>query len=78
MMPPDCCLCGDDALKKGGGLVRFALRKSDEDWRLRKRETSMVGHPPWQRWFCPAHRDAAEALCEQTVDVAMARLSDSA
>jgi hypothetical protein len=75
MMPPICCVCDErfDDLDNGG-LVQFKRRPEDEVWDLHMSDSGMTGHPPYVKWFCPAHFAEGKALEDLTVDVALARL----
>ena len=78
MMPPTCCLCDEDfGPDDGGFLIHFAMRPSDREWQGRMKATGAVGHPPYAKWFCKAHGQAAQDLSTQTVDVAMKTLRAS-
>ncbi|MCA9563049.1 MAG: hypothetical protein KC561_06150 [Myxococcales bacterium] len=77
MRPPICDICGADALDNGGGLVRFALRPSDQRWLDRaEADPDFVGHPPNQEWYCGEHIEAARALDQLAIDEATAKLRD--
>lgn len=68
-------MCGDEFEAADGRLVTFAERDDDRQWRERAAAERMVGHPPNLEWFCARHADAAAALAEATVDVALSELA---
>jgi hypothetical protein len=72
MRPPECGLCGHT--DSGTQIVRFASDPAAQAWRARARVEGFVGHPPDEEWFCSEHLAAAEALCHQTRDTALASL----
>ncbi len=72
--PPICAICGERFGPEEGGLVAFAMRPSDLEWRERMEATGAKGHPPWMVWFCGAHVEAARLLRDLTADAAFARL----
>ena len=74
MRPPICAICGNAFGPAEGGLVRFAARPSDTDWRERMQREKFVGHPPDTDWFCGEHVAAARASGHLTIDAALAQV----
>lgn len=71
MRPPICAICGTDVGPAEGGLVRFAARPSDTEWRERMEREKLVGHPPDTDWFCGEHVAAARASAHLAIDAAL-------
>jgi hypothetical protein len=78
MRPPICDICDKDFDFSADdcGLIYFQKRQSDIDWDKKMKETGMVGHPPYARWFCPEHYIKAKELGNLTVDKAMVKLRE--
>jgi hypothetical protein len=76
MRPPECGLCGNDLEDLQRGLVSFAERGSDIEWRKRMKETGGVGHPPNVEWFCSNHYDLALSLSHLTIDKAFVEMRE--
>lgn len=74
MRPPICAICGTDFGPTEGGLVRFAARPSDTQWRERVQRENLVGHPPDTDWFCGEHVAAARASAHLAIDAALAQM----
>ncbi len=76
MKPPICHICGKRFGPDEGGLVYFALRPSDKEWRDRMKATGGVGHPPNAAWFCDCSYAEARDLSNLTIDKAMTQLRE--
>ena len=72
MKPPFCEIC--DAPCDADGLLSFRKTPSDVEWERRMQEGGGVGHPPWQGWFCPRHREGALRLTQGTLPEARSRM----
>jgi len=77
MRPPICAVCDKsfDPLGKGG-LVYFAMRKSDKEWREKMKKIKGVGHPPWAEWFCEKHYPIAVKYSTLTINQAWKRIRE--
>ena len=70
MRPPECAICGNDALEDKGGLIYFKKRVSDMEWDRKMQENDFVGHPPYAEWFCSIHYKTAIQYQNMTIDLA--------
>ncbi len=72
MMPPCCDICGEDFDPgKNADIIYFKLTEEDEEWSRKMNESSMVGHPPYAKWFCEEHYPEAKKLENKTTAEAM-------
>ncbi len=61
MMPPECTICGrgfrEEVMCE---LIDFKKTDKDREWDKTMKEKRMVGHPPYEHWFCLEHAKIAD------------------